>query len=149
MVFPLPLCPDTNLFEGIGEADSIVLDPHKWLYAPLEAGCTLVKNSQHLIDTYSAHPVYYNFDSTVNESTTNFYEYSFQNSRGFRALKVWMALQQIGKNGYIKTIKRHRTGATFIYGSRQTCGTGSGIAKLKHNHVAVYSYWLYARQRRP
>jgi glutamate/tyrosine decarboxylase-like PLP-dependent enzyme len=93
-----------NLFEGIEEADSIALDPHKWLYAPLEAGCTLVKNPQHLIDTYSAHPVYYNFDSTTDEPTTNFYEYGFQNSRGFRALKVWMALQQIGKNGYIKSI---------------------------------------------
>lgn len=93
-----------TLFEGIKEADSIALDPHKWLYAPLEAGCTLVKNQQHLIDTYSAHPVYYNFDSTVDEPTTNFYEYGFQNSRGFRALKVWMALQQIGKNGYIRSI---------------------------------------------
>lgn len=94
-----------SLFEGIEEADSIALDPHKWLYAPLEVGCTLVKNPQHLIDTYSSHPVYYNFDSTADEPTTNFYEYGFQNSRGFRALKVWIALQQIGKCGYIQTIR--------------------------------------------
>ena len=93
-----------NLFDGIQEADSIALDPHKWLYAPLEAGCTLVKNPQHLIDTYSAHPVYYNFDNSADEPTLNYYEYGFQNSRGFRALKVWMALQQVGKNGYIKMI---------------------------------------------
>jgi aromatic-L-amino-acid/L-tryptophan decarboxylase len=93
-----------HLFKGIEEADSIALDPHKWLYAPLEAGCTLVKNPQHLIDTYSAHPAYYNFDNAADEPTTNFYEYGFQNSRGFRALKVWMALQQAGKNGYIKMI---------------------------------------------
>ncbi len=94
-----------SLFEGIQEADSIALDPHKWLYAPLEAGCILVKNPQHLIDTYSAHPVYYNFDNSTDEPTLNYYEYGFQNSRGFRALKVWMALQQVGKNGYIKMIK--------------------------------------------
>lgn len=93
-----------SLFEGIQEADSIALDPHKWLYAPLEAGCTLVKNPQHLIDTYSAHPVYYNFDSSADEPNLNYYEYGFQNSRGFRALKVWMALQHVGKNGYIKMI---------------------------------------------
>ncbi len=93
-----------SLFDGIGEADSIALDPHKWLYAPLEAGCTLVKNPQHLIDTYSAHPVYYNFDSSADEPNLNYYEYGFQNSRGFRALKVWMALKQAGKNGYIKMI---------------------------------------------
>lgn len=93
-----------NLFDGIQEADSIALDPHKWLYAPLEVGCTLVKNPQYLIDTYSAHPVYYNFDNNADEPTLNYYEYGFQNSRGFRALKVWMALQQAGKNGYIKMI---------------------------------------------
>lgn len=93
-----------NLFDGIQEADSIALDPHKWLYAPLEAGCTLIKNPQHLIDTYSSHPVYYNFSNQDDEPTTNYYEYGFQNSRGFKALKVWMALQQVGKNGYIEMI---------------------------------------------
>lgn len=93
-----------ELFNGIQEADSIALDPHKWLYAPLEAGCTLVKNPQHLIDTYSAHPVYYNFNINDEEPSLNYYEYGLQNSRGFRALKVWMALQQAGKNGYIEMI---------------------------------------------
>ncbi|MEO6189273.1 MAG: pyridoxal-dependent decarboxylase [Saprospiraceae bacterium] len=96
-----------NLFDGIQEADSIALDPHKWLYAPLEAGCILVKNPQHLIDTYSAHPAYYNFDHNADEPTLNYYEYGFQNSRGFRALKVWMALQQAGKNGYLKMINEN------------------------------------------
>ncbi|MBC8005928.1 MAG: aspartate aminotransferase family protein [Verrucomicrobia bacterium] len=93
-----------DLFDGIQEADSIAIDPHKWLYAPLEAGCTLVKNPQHLIDTYSAHPAYYNFDNSADEPYLNYYEYGFQNSRGFRALKVWMALQQAGKSGYKKMI---------------------------------------------
>ncbi len=99
----IPEC--RNIFNGLEEADSIALDPHKWLYAPLEAGCTLVKNPQHLIDTFSAHPVYYNFDNSADEPTLNYYEYGFQNSRGFRALKVWMGLQQAGKQGYIKMIK--------------------------------------------
>lgn len=93
-----------NLFDGIEEADSIAIDPHKWLYAPLEAGCTLVKNPQHLVDTYSSHPIYYNFSNQDDEPTVNYYEYGFQNSRGFRALKVWMALQQVGKKGYIEMI---------------------------------------------
>ncbi|MGB4400362.1 MAG: pyridoxal-dependent decarboxylase [Daejeonella sp.] len=93
-----------KLFKGIREADSIALDPHKWLYAPLEAGCTLVKNPQHLIDTYSSHAAYYNFSGHEDEPSLNYYEFGFQNSRGFRALKVWMALQQVGKNGYIEMI---------------------------------------------
>jgi len=41
--------------KGLREADSIALDPHKWLYSPLEAGCALVRNRQHLIEAYG-HP---------------------------------------------------------------------------------------------
>jgi glutamate/tyrosine decarboxylase-like PLP-dependent enzyme len=94
------------LFEGIREADSIAIDPHKWLYSPLEAGCTLVKNPAHLTDTFSSHPEYYNFDKKdVEGSFLNYYEYGLQNSRGFRALKVWMTLQQVGRTGYIKMIQ--------------------------------------------
>ncbi|WP_339709874.1 aminotransferase class V-fold PLP-dependent enzyme [uncultured Kriegella sp.] len=94
-----------SMFEGISEADSIALDPHKWLYSPLEAGCTLVKDPQHLIDTFSSHPEYYNFSSPEGEKAQNFYEFGLQNSHGFRALKVWLTLQQVGRNGYIKLIK--------------------------------------------
>ncbi len=91
------------MFAGIEDADSIALDPHKWLYSPLEAGCTLVKDHNHLIETYSSHPVYYNFGNDE-PSTQNYYEYGLQNSRGFRALKVWIALQQVGRSGYEKMI---------------------------------------------
>jgi aromatic-L-amino-acid/L-tryptophan decarboxylase len=102
---PAAVLPELKeMFAGIDSADSIALDPHKWLYSPLEAGCTLVKDPNHLVETYSSHPVYYNFSSTE-ERTHNFYEYGFQNSRGFRALKVWMALQQVGRNGYEKMIR--------------------------------------------
>lgn len=103
---PAAVIPELKqMFQGIKEADSIALDPHKWLYSPLEAGCTLVKNPKHLTDTYSSHPEYYNFSKNNDGLVHNFYEYGLQNSRGFRALKVWMALKQIGKNGYLKTIR--------------------------------------------
>ncbi len=102
---PAAVIPELRaMFMGIQEADSIALDPHKWLYCPMEVGCTLVKNPQHLIDTYSSHPVYYNFGNAEDEPSQNYYEYGLQNSRGFRALKVWMALQHIGRNGYVKLI---------------------------------------------
>ncbi len=107
-----------TLFTGIEEADSIALDPHKWLYSPLEAGCTLVKNPNHLLETYSSHPVYYNFGSgnTDEPSTLNYYEYGLQNSRGFRALKVWMALQQVGRSGYEKMIGDDIELAKLLFG---------------------------------
>lgn len=104
---PAAVVPELKaLFEGITYADSIALDPHKWLYSPLEAGCTLIKNPRHLTDTYSSHPEYYNFDSHNEDPVHNYYEYGFQNSRGFRALKVWLALQQVGRTGYIEMISQ-------------------------------------------
>jgi glutamate/tyrosine decarboxylase-like PLP-dependent enzyme len=93
-----------RVFDGMKQADSIALDPHKWLYCPLEAGCTLVKNPRHLTDTFSSHPAYYNFNSG---EVHNFYEHGLQNSRGFRALKVFIALMQVGRTGYIRMINKN------------------------------------------
>ena len=104
-----------HLFTGIKDADSIALDPHKWLYSPLEAGCTLVKNPQHLIDTFSSHPEYYNFSKSGQDKAQNFYEYGLQNSRGFRALKVWLALQQVGRSGDKKLISEDIELSEMLY----------------------------------
>ncbi len=97
------------------DADSIALDPHKWLYSPLEAGCTLVKNLQHLLDTFSSHPEYYNFSNNGEGVAQNFYEYGLQNSRGFRALKVWLTLQQEGRSGYEKLIREDIELSEMLY----------------------------------
>tara|TARA_R110002050_G_scaffold223338_2_gene359158 strand:- start:13826 stop:15316 length:1491 start_codon:yes stop_codon:yes gene_type:complete len=113
---PAAIVPELKAtFKGLKEADSIALDPHKWLYAPLEVGCTLVKNPQHLLDTYSSHPEYYSFDKDRKANALNFYEYGLQNSRGFRALKVWMALQQIGSKGYTKMINEDIQLSKFLF----------------------------------
>ena len=85
---------------ALGEADSVAVDPHKWLYAPLEAGCALVRDPEKLRAAFSYHPAYYHFDDQV----VNYFDYGPQNSRGFRALKVWLALKQVGRNGYLKMI---------------------------------------------
>ena len=77
-------------------ADSVAVDPHKWLYAPLEAGCALVRDPDALRAAFSYHPPYYHFD----ERATNFVDFGMQNSRGFRALKVWLMLQHAGAAGY-------------------------------------------------
>jgi aromatic-L-amino-acid decarboxylase len=93
-----------DLFKGIELADSVAIDPHKWLYSPLEAGCTLVKDANALTDAFSFHPAYYNFDGEE-EPQTNFYESGLQNSRGFRSLKVWMVLRQLGTEAHIRMIR--------------------------------------------
>jgi glutamate/tyrosine decarboxylase-like PLP-dependent enzyme len=88
---------------GISEADSIAVDPHKWLYAPLEAGCALVRRPETLRTAFSYRPPYFHFADHA-EPTIDYHEYGPQNSRGFRALKVWLALRQAGREGYASMI---------------------------------------------
>jgi aromatic-L-amino-acid/L-tryptophan decarboxylase len=94
----LPAAPPE--YRGISEADSVAVDPHKWLYAPLEAGCAFVRRRKDLENAFSWHPPYYHFGTEA----TNYFDLGPQNSRGFRALKVWLALQQAGRNGYARMI---------------------------------------------
>jgi aromatic-L-amino-acid/L-tryptophan decarboxylase len=86
--------------DALGLADSVAVDPHKWLYAPLEAGCALVRNADALRNAFAYHPAYYHFG----EEALNFVDYGPQNSRGFRALKVWLALRHAGRTGYERMI---------------------------------------------
>lgn len=102
-------------FTGLEEADSIAIDPHKWLYCPLEAGCLLVRDPSLLADAFSFHPTYYQFDKIGDETPVNFYEWGPQNSRGFRALKVWMVMQQAGINGIQKMIREDISLAKQLY----------------------------------
>ncbi len=93
-----PAAPDT--LRELALADSVAVDPHKWLYAPLEAGCLLTRDPARLRAAFAYHPPYYHFGSEV----TNYVDLGPQNSRGFRALKVWMQLRQAGRAGYAKMI---------------------------------------------
>lgn len=90
---------------GLSLADSVALDPHKWLYSPLEAACALVRDTKHLTDAFSFRPDYYRFDECESDPKINYYEYGVQNSRGFRALKVWLTLRAIGREGYVALIR--------------------------------------------
>ena len=96
---------------GLTAADSVAVDPHKWLYAPLEAGCALVRDHAALRNAFSYHPPYYSFDVEA----TNYYDLGPQNSRGFRALKIWLALQQAGAAAYRQMIGEDVALARHLY----------------------------------
>ncbi|MFL6415833.1 MAG: pyridoxal phosphate-dependent decarboxylase family protein [Bryobacteraceae bacterium] len=97
--------------KGLELADSVAVDPHKWLYAPLEAGCALVRDASALRNAFSYHPPYYSFEG----EGLNYYDIGPQNSRGFRALKVWLALQQAGAAGYREMIQDDIALARYLY----------------------------------
>ncbi|HKD17516.1 MAG TPA: pyridoxal-dependent decarboxylase [Thermoanaerobaculia bacterium] len=91
--------------DGIALADSVAVDPHKWMYVPLEAGCTLVRETARLRAAFEHRPPYYPpADGT--EETFDYHGLGLQNSRGFRALKVWLELRRCGRDGYRSMIAR-------------------------------------------
>jgi glutamate/tyrosine decarboxylase-like PLP-dependent enzyme len=97
--------------KGLQMADSVAVDPHKWLYAPLEAGCALVRDPAALRNAFSYHPPYYSFDVEA----VNYFDIGPQNSRGFRALKIWLALQHAGAAAYREMIQDDITLARSLY----------------------------------
>jgi aromatic-L-amino-acid decarboxylase len=97
--------------KALREADSLAIDPHKWLYAPLEAGAVLVRDPDVLVDAFAYRPPYYHLD----DETVNYFERGPQNSRGFRALKVWLALRQAGRRGYVESIAEDCSLARLLY----------------------------------
>jgi glutamate/tyrosine decarboxylase-like PLP-dependent enzyme len=100
----------------LARADSVAVDPHKWLYAPLEAGCILVRDPRHLRETFAYRPSYYpDHDRDPEQVPTMFYELGPQNSRGFRALKVWLQIRQAGREGLARMIRDDIELARLLY----------------------------------
>jgi aromatic-L-amino-acid/L-tryptophan decarboxylase len=83
------------LLDGLGRADSITLDPHKWLYVPFECGCLLARDPAALARAFSVHPEYLR-DVQARDFEVNFSDYGEQLTRYSRALKVWFAVRHHG-----------------------------------------------------
>jgi aromatic-L-amino-acid/L-tryptophan decarboxylase len=92
---------------GIERADSVTLDPHKWLFQPMECGCVLIRDGIRLERTFAIHPDYLDGDATGDEGEVNFADRGLQLSRGFRALKVWVAVQTFGLGAFRACIQRN------------------------------------------
>ena len=94
-----------RLLAGIERADSIGLDPHKWLFQPYEVGCLLVKDASKLEDVFA-------FGTTVLQDTIwganhpNINDRGLQLSRSFRALKIWMSIQTFGMSAFRRAVSK-------------------------------------------
>ncbi len=95
-----------HLLRGIDRADSITLDPHKWLYVPFEAGCLLCKDRKNLERTFTMHPEYLQ-DINRDDDLVNFCDHGIQLTRSFRALKIWMTLKHYGIEKFQTLVNQH------------------------------------------
>lgn len=96
--------------DGLHLADSIALDPHKWLFQPFEIGCVLVRDLRHLRLAFAVHPEdnasYLADVGRIAEREVVFYEHGVQLTRSFRALKLWMSLRTFGLAAFRQAIDR-------------------------------------------
>ena len=102
------------LVQGIARADSIALDPHKRLHAPFEVGCALVRDARAHHGTFTVTPEYLENGPRGIASGTWLHDYGLQTSRGFRALKVWMALKEHGVAKFGRLIEQDLAHARYL-----------------------------------
>jgi aromatic-L-amino-acid/L-tryptophan decarboxylase len=98
----------TRTRAALGRVDSLAMDPHKWLYAPVDAGLVLIRHRQLAREAFSLVPAYLRTDDDPDGvgGPVWFSEYGFDQTRPFRALKVWLQLKHLGVTGYRDLITR-------------------------------------------
>jgi aromatic-L-amino-acid decarboxylase len=92
------------LWEGIEQADSIVVNPHKWLFTPIDCSVLYTRRPDVLRETFSLVPEYL---TTTDTAEINYMDYGLQLGRRFRALKLWLVLEHYGIERLRGVIRDH------------------------------------------
>ena len=100
---------------GLELADSITIDPHKWFYAPLDAGALLVKDHARLTASFGMKPSYLTDEFDQANERYQFYVHGFEQSRRFRSLKVWMSFKRYGARQIGEWIDNNVRQARHLY----------------------------------
>jgi glutamate/tyrosine decarboxylase-like PLP-dependent enzyme len=100
------ICPQAKaVVSGIELADSVVIDPHKWLFQPYEIGAIFVRDGSLLPRSFSSKAVYMQ-DAQGAADEVDFADYGLQLTRGFRALKLWMSIKLFGMDAFREAVAR-------------------------------------------
>ncbi len=136
---------------GIELADSVTLDPHKWLYQPFECGCVLVREGERLRTAFEVVPDYLK-DAAAHAGEVNFSDLGFQLTRSSRALKLWLSLSYFGVGAFRAAIDRCldlAVRAEQLIGERSELQLLSpaqlGIVAFRRRFPGVEQEWQSAR----
>ena len=100
---------------GLELVDSITIDPHKWFYAPLDAGALLVKDQDRLTASFGIKPSYLTDELDQANERYQYYVHGFEQSRRFRSLKVWMSFKRYGARQIGEWIDNNVRQAKHLY----------------------------------
>lgn len=91
------------VLDGAEHADSLVVNPHKWLFTPMDCSVLYVRDPEQLKRAFRLTPDYL----TTTGDVTNYMDWGVQLGRRFRALKLWMVIRRFGRQGLIANIREH------------------------------------------
>ena len=103
-----------KLFVGIELADSIALDPHKWLYLPVDVGCVIYRQPETARAAFAHEAEYTRIIGQEADEAFAFWDYGPELSRRFRALKVWMLLKGVGLDALGQAIENNLACARYL-----------------------------------
>ena len=103
-----------ELFAGIEQADSIALDPHKWLYLPVDVGCVIYRVPEIARAAFAHEAEYTRIIGEKADEAFAFWDYGPELSRRFRALKVWMLLKGVGLESLSEAIESNLACARYF-----------------------------------
>lgn len=102
-------------FAGLERADSVSLDPHKWLYVPVDAGCLLFRDAAAAVATFSTEEAdYIKVHGLSEDAAFAYWDYGVELSRRFRALKVWLTLGYYGARRLAESISNDISMAAYM-----------------------------------
>lgn len=101
-------------FAGLALADSIALDPHKWLYLPADCGCLIYREPERLGSAFALGADYTRITATDAAESFAFWDYGPELTRPFRALKVWMTLAHVGARAIGEAIESNLDCARYL-----------------------------------
>ncbi len=140
---------------GLARVDSLAVDPHKWLYVPVDAGLVLIRDGAVARDTFSLVPPYLRTDGDEDGpgGPPWFSEFGLEQTRPFRALKVWMQLRHLGRSRYRELIERdvevaeQMRAAVAQAPDLELLASGMSIVCFRHRPVGLPEDQLDAHNR--
>src|ERR1700754_299207 len=102
-----------DLFAGLERADSVSLDPHKWLYVPVDAGCLLFRDAAAAA-VFTEDAAYIQTHGLADDATFAYWDYGVELSRRFRALKVWLTLGYYGARRIAEAVSKDISLAAYL-----------------------------------
>jgi aromatic-L-amino-acid decarboxylase len=104
---------DADKVPGLDRADSVTIDPHKWFFQAYDIGALLVRRRDDLLRTFQQSPEYY-ASSRPQDEPLDWYRYSIEGTRRFRALKLWMSWKHLGTSGLGALVERNIDLASYL-----------------------------------